>query len=221
MILSKDEIKTALEKGEISIDPLPENLQYSNSSVDLRLGEEFLHWNQESIKQIPSAGLVPALDPSRLTDFSALRRLYLVQAAVDQEGCYIIKPWDLVLGLTLETLELPLESGIAARVEGRSTLARIGLMVHLTAPTIHLGWNGKIALEIANVGPWEIKLRPNDLRICQLVFERVGESPVATGPNPNSKDKHPPAVHRNTPPSLQTPPRVKMPSTLPTQPPKA
>jgi dCTP deaminase len=79
------------------------------------------------------------------------------------------------LGVTHEWVELPLAAGIAARVEGRSTLARMGLVVHLTAPIIHAGWEGKITLEMVNLGGWPIKLRPRELRICQLVFERVGE----------------------------------------------
>jgi len=53
----------------------------------------------------------------------------------------------------------------------------MGLAVHLTAPTIHAGWEGKITLEMVNLGGWPIKLRPGELRICQLVFERVGEFP--------------------------------------------
>ena len=178
MILSRDEIHAALDSGEITLDPRPEDPQYSNSSVDLFLGAELFHWDRQQIDQISTTGLSSVLDSSLTTNFHALSSRYLVPVSVDEEGCCVLSPGDLLLGLTREKLQLPMESRIAARVEGRSTLARMGLMVHLSAPTIQLGWSGKIALEMVNLGPWEIKLRPNDLRICQLVFERVGESPT-------------------------------------------
>ena len=120
-------------------------------------------------------GLSNVLDPSKITQFHALSSQYLVEAPTDSEGCFLLNPWEFVLGITREMVELPRESRIAARVEGRSTLARVGLMIHLTAPTIHLGWSGHIALEILNVGPWPLTLRPDELSICQLIFERVGE----------------------------------------------
>jgi dCTP deaminase len=69
------------------------------------------------------------------------------------------------------------EARIAARVEGRSSLARIGLMVHLTAPTIHAGFEGHITLEMLNHSPFHLKHVPDKTRICQLIFERLGETP--------------------------------------------
>ena len=176
MILSRDEIRLAIENGEIKIDPLPQERQYSTSALDLYLGDRFQFWDKERIDQIPTMGLSSVLDPSLMARFSALSSQYLIPAPTDAEGCCPLSPWEFVLGVTRETVELPRESRIAARVEGRSTLARIGLMVHLTAPTIHLGWSGQIALEILNIGPWPLTLRPNELSVCQLIFERVGES---------------------------------------------
>ena len=74
-------------------------------------------------------------------------------------------------------LSLPPQSRIAARVEGRSTLARLGLVIHLTAPIIHAGFSGIIALEMYHFGPHPLRLWPGRHSICQLVFERVGGEP--------------------------------------------
>ena len=176
MILSEDEIRQAIEQGSIRVEPTPQDLQYSSTSLDLRLGEVFYRWDDDSIDALPQSGMDNTLDPSRMLSFSALSNQFMIPAEVDAEGCHVIRPGDFVLGITHEWVELPLESAIAARVEGRSSLARMGLAVHLTAPTIQAGWNGKITLEMVNLGPWPIKLRPYELRPCQLIFERVGES---------------------------------------------
>lgn len=174
MILSDDEIKAAVQNGEIIIDPPPEPDQYSASSLDLRLGDEFFSWNKEKIDRLTKQGLGNVLDPSRMAGFNILSSDFMSPIVCDGEGCCIIQPTDFLLGVTYERIELPIESKIAARVEGRSSLARVGLTAHLTAPTIQAGWNGKITLEVVNLGSWPVKLRPKELRLCQLVFERVG-----------------------------------------------
>jgi dCTP deaminase len=87
----------------------------------------------------------------------------------------------MVLGKTLEKVELPLlPDGIclAARVEGRSSYARCGLLVHFTAPTIHAGFIGTITLELINLGSIPILLYPAT-PICQLIIEQVHGTPVA------------------------------------------
>jgi dCTP deaminase len=78
---------------------------------------------------------------------------------------------------------LPRKNKLAARVEGRRTLARLGLSVHLTAPTIHAGFSGRIALEIYNAGIHVLKLSPGKLHICQLIFERLERVPRLGKPN--------------------------------------
>ena len=175
MILSAEEIKEAIEREDIRIDPAPDSSQYSSTSLDMRLGEGFYRWNEGEITKFPDSGITNIVDPSRMRNFSALSSRFLAAADVDAEGCHVIHPRDFVLALTHEWVELPLESGIAARVEGRSSLARMGLSIHLTAPTIQAGWSGPITLEIVNLGPWPIKLRPHELKICQLILERVGQ----------------------------------------------
>jgi dCTP deaminase len=85
-------------------------------------------------------------------------------------GGWDLEPGPLVLGWTRERVKLPTAGRLAARVEGKSGLARIGLGIHVTAPVIHSGFEGTIQLEIINHGPMPIRLRPG-LPICQLVFE--------------------------------------------------
>ena len=80
--------------------------------------------------------------------------------------------------LTKETIGLPVTSRLAARVEGRSSLARLGVGIHVTAPTIHAGFKGPIQLEIFNFGPFEIGLEP-DMKICQLILEQTLGTPQA------------------------------------------
>lgn len=72
---------------------------------------------------------------------------------------------------------MPKLSKLAARVEGRSTLARLGLVVHMTAPVIHSDFDGVIVLEMYNFSRYPLLLWPNRLRICQLVFEQLSGEP--------------------------------------------
>jgi len=91
------------------------------------------------------------------------------------EAPYSLKPRQFILGRTLERIELPTDKGtphLAARIEGKSSWARCGLMVHFTAPTVHPGWAGPLTLEIINLGPMTFVLRPR-MRIAQLIVEEV------------------------------------------------
>ena len=89
---------------------------------------------------------------------------------------YILGPNDFVLGWTNETIDLPNHSRLAARVEGKSSLARLAIGVHITAPTIHAGFKGQVQLEIWNHGPLRVKLM-SDMRVCQLIFEQTLGTP--------------------------------------------
>ena len=85
------------------------------------------------------------------------------------------------MGQTLETVSFPLNSAgdicYSARVEGKSSLARCGMLVHFTAPTIHSGFYGPITLEIINLGASGILLYP-EMFVCQLIIEEVRGQPV-------------------------------------------
>jgi dCTP deaminase len=110
------------------------------------------------------------IDPSH-EKFVAERTLAKItnQIIIDPTG-YSLVPRKLTLGWTIERVELPAHSRLAARVEGKSSLARLGLGVHITAPTIHSGFANPIRLEIINHGVVPIRLRVG-MRICQLIFE--------------------------------------------------
>src|SRR5262249_51789069 len=94
---------------------------------------------------------------------------------VDAEG-YLLNRDQLILAWTTEYISLRPASRVAARIEGKSSLARLGLAVHMTAPTIHAGFDGHIRLEIVNHGPLPIRLRPG-MRLCQLIFEQTLGTP--------------------------------------------
>src|SRR4051812_14953344 len=89
---------------------------------------------------------------------------------------YVFRSHTFLLGWTIEKIWLPQRSRLAARVEGKSSLARLGLGVHITAPTIHAGFDGQIRLEIVNHGPLPITVKPG-MRICQLIFEATLGTP--------------------------------------------
>jgi dCTP deaminase len=158
--------------GAIVIDPPPEDEHYDPSSLDLLLGEDFQMWDRHRLSQ---KGAEITLDLA-LHAFPETAINYLQDAPL-QDGCLIIPPyakhpWHF-LCQTRSRIVLRREHRIAARVEGKSSLARLGLMVHLTAPTVHTTFGGRITLEVINLGPFSLRLVPHRTRICQIIFERV------------------------------------------------
>jgi deoxycytidine triphosphate deaminase len=97
------------------------------------------------------------------------------KTTIPDEG-YVLYRNKLILGFTKEYVDLRLDTKYAARVEGKSSLARLGLSVHITAPTIHSGFDGCVRLEIVNHGPLPIRLR-SGMSICQLIFEQTLGTP--------------------------------------------
>ena len=90
---------------------------------------------------------------------------------LSNDNNFVMKPNQFVIAKTLESVTLPLH--IAARIEGKSSHARIGLSVHVTAPTVHAGFQGSLYLEMYNIGPFDIVLR-SEMEIAQLILEHVG-----------------------------------------------
>ena len=89
---------------------------------------------------------------------------------IDKDKAFYLHPGELALGITIERLSLP--NDLVGWLDGRSSLARLGLMVHITAHTIDPGWDGRITLEFANIGKLPLALRPN-MRICAISFEQL------------------------------------------------
>lgn len=100
---------------------------------------------------------------------------------VGADGSVVIPREAFVLVRTLEHITFPIKSKLAARVEGRSKLARLGLTAHITAPVIHAGFSGRITLEVVNHGPFDLRVRPRVSRLCQLIIEEVKGVPRRGG----------------------------------------
>jgi len=182
VILSDREIRAALERGSIRITPDPriDAALWSSTAVDLRLGEPVSTW------VFPPQQAMQRFSPGAPTfDLAALIAEFLRPVTRTNEG-FLIEPGRLYLGWTQERLQLPHRARLAARVEGKSSLARLGLGVHVSAPTIHAGFGATdldpsfvgnpIQLEIWNTGPLPVALQPG-LRICQLILEWVDGTP--------------------------------------------
>lgn len=178
MILSNVKIHEALDKGWLKITPEPsprrkgsgaEECPYQTSSVDLRLGSE-ISWLREGM---------PANVDLRKGGFAKLFGPNSETRQITEEQPFALEPRKFVLARTLERVELPiLQAGtcLAARIEGRSSFARSGLLVHFTAPTIHAGFKGTITLEMINFGPLTIMLYPG-MFVAQLIIEMVDGLP--------------------------------------------
>jgi dCTP deaminase len=178
VILSNVEIHRALDAGNIIISPEPTprfpslanpRSPYDTTAVNLRLSKSL----SISVEDPPIA-----FDLRKPGLAKLLGNVY--RAKEMDEGGHSLKPGRFVLGNTIETITLPIREGrpvYAARVEGRSSFARCGLLIHFTAPTIHAGFDGTITLEIMNLGKSDIMLYP-ELEIAQLIFERVDGTPT-------------------------------------------
>jgi dCTP deaminase len=164
VILTDREIQIALQQEHLFIEPRPGPAAYSSTSVDLTLGTTFAEW-----RPMPGGPIRPAAPGFRYTDF--VRNQQIQEVAV-----YFLKPNSFVLAWTTEVISIPIHSRLAARVEGKSSLARLGIGVHLTAPTVHCGFKGNIQLEVLNSGPNEIILDAG-MPICQLIFEQTTGTP--------------------------------------------
>ena len=173
MILSNREIQLAIDERRLIIEPEPEPREpksnetcpYQTSSVDLRLGNEISCFRE---------GINLDVD-LRDGDFVSKMKPHFEVHQLTEDEPFVLHPHRLVLGQTFERVELPIVNEgdcLAARVEGRSSFARCGLLVHFTAPTIHAGFAGTITLELINLGPYALSLFPRT-PICQLIVETV------------------------------------------------
>lgn len=165
MILSDRDIKKALREGRIKVTPKPDlKTQLGSSSLDLRLGHSFRAFKH---------GKQPFVDPFDPETTKEMTE----EITIGKKETYAIHPNEFVLASTLEWVEW--SDDLAARVEGRSSLGRLGLVIHSTAGHIDAGWRGTITLELRNIGMVPILLYPT-MRVCQLIFEPL--SSVADQP---------------------------------------
>jgi dCTP deaminase len=154
MLLSDRDIKAELSSGRIGLDPLDLGM-IQPSSIDVRLDRYFRLFDNHKY---------PFIDPRE--DQNELTRLVEVK---DGEP-FILHPGEFVLGSTYEQTTLP--DDIAARLEGKSSLGRLGLLTHSTAGFVDPGFSGHVTLELSNVATLPIKLWPG-MKIGQLCFIRL------------------------------------------------
>jgi dCTP deaminase len=164
MILTDREIQIALDRGLIAIEPRPPTEALSSTSIDLMLAGSFAEWSEGRTIRPGAAGY----------DYTAVARDF--QRRQDAAR-YSLRPAGFVLAWTAERVSIPADSKLAARVEGKSSLARLGVGIHVTAPTIHSGFRGQIQLEMFNFGP-NIVVLDAGMRICQLIFELTEGTPT-------------------------------------------
>jgi dCTP deaminase len=155
----------SLDRGLIAIKPRPDVEAFTSTAIDLTLDPVI------ALVRDPTSAVETTINP-RARGFNAenVIRDLSDQSRIDPKTGFSLVPRRLALGWTLEYVELKIETRLAARVEGKSSLARLGLVVHMTAPTIHAGFKGRIRLEMMNHGAVPIRLWPG-MRICQLIFE--------------------------------------------------
>ena len=154
MLLSDRDIREQLETGRVGLDPLDLGM-IQPSSIDVRLDKYFRLFDNHKY-----AFIDPATDQAELTE--------LIEIS-DGEP-FILHPGEFVLGSTYELVTLP--DDIAARLEGKSSLGRLGLLTHSTAGFVDPGFSGHVTLELSNVATLPIKLWPG-MKIGQLCFIRL------------------------------------------------
>lgn len=167
MIYSDGDLRSALETGVLSIEPRPARVLFSTSAVDLRLDRRFSIFDAlpDGTEIVVRAGTANA---------ESVAQRYGRTVSVPLDSHIDLPPRSFALAYTLERVSLP--PGLAARVEGKSSIARLGLSIHQSAPTVHAGFRGNIRLEIANVGPFVCRLHPG-MQICQLIIEELKNLP--------------------------------------------
>ncbi len=151
-VLSDRSIKAALESEQIVIEPLDTNC-IQPASVDVKLDNTirvFRSWTQHHFIDVKK-------DQSELTELIEF----------NEDNPFLLHPGNFILGSTLEWIEIAAD--LVARLEGKSSLGRIGLLIHSTAGYIDPGWKGQLTLELSNVSNLPIMLYPK-MKIAQLSF---------------------------------------------------
>jgi dCTP deaminase len=157
VILSDKAIREELESGGIVIDPLGEEA-LQPSSVDLRTDRYFRVFRNDT---------TPFIDPKKAQeDLTEL-------VEVEDGAAFILHPGEFVLGSTLERVALGPD--LVARLEGKSSLGRLGLLIHSTAGFVDAGWDGHLTLELSNVANLPIAIYPG-MKIGQISFLRMTEA---------------------------------------------
>ncbi len=172
MILPDHEIKRLLREGVLKIEPLddPEN-QIQPAWVDLRLGNEFMIFKVTG---------TPYIDTRNKTEG------YTEEVRIENDRPFIIHPGEFVLGKVMEYIKVP--DDLVGSVDGRSSLGRLGIVVHTTSSSVNPGWEGYLVLEMANVGKMPVALYPG-MRVCKITFHKM-TSPAEVPYNKRENSKY-------------------------------
>lgn len=156
MVLSDRDIKKKLQDKSIVLSPQPADDHISSFSIDLHLSNDFYVFEYSKM---------PFLDPMNKDIDMPVRKV-----TVKDGERFIMQTNAFVLGSTVEHIELP--DNLVGRVEGRSSLGRLGIVIHSTAPHFDPGFRGQLTLELGNIGSMPVALYPG-MRICAISFEEL------------------------------------------------
>ncbi len=168
MRLSDGDILERLNQNSIQLEPRPDDSAIAGISVDLRLDHRFRVFSNNSVTHLDLSG-----DRNQLE--RDIDRTMSKEIALDDNESFFIHPGELVLGATLESVTIP--DDLVGWLDGRSSLARLGLMVHVTAGRIDPGWQGQVVLEFYNNGKLPLALKPG-MVICALSFETLSRPAI-------------------------------------------
>lgn len=158
MILSDRDIRAALDDGRIKISPEPDlREQLGSCSIDFRLGNKFRVFKHNKY---------PFIAPNN----KQLMEEIMEEIEIPDGEQFVMRPGEFVLAHTVEHLTLP--DDLLGRIEGRSSLGRIGIIVHGTASIFDPGWIGVPVLELGNLGMMPVSLKPK-MKICSFTFEEL------------------------------------------------
>lgn len=163
MRLCDTDIVKYLQDGLIKIEPSPAYDQISGVTVDVKLGSKFRVFQAHAAPYIDLSG--PKADVQ-----AALDRVMSDEISIAEDESFFLHPGELAIAVTHESVSLP--SNIVGWLDGRSSLARLGLMVHVTAHRIDPGWSGNIVLEFFNSGKLPLALKPG-MKIGAISFEML------------------------------------------------
>jgi len=174
MILSDKDIRKYISEGKIKITPSPNfKVQLGSCSIDFHLGHTFKIFNHSKY---------PYIDPRNVSLSSEIMK----EIIVPKGEAFIMRPGEFCLATTIENLEIA--DDLLGRLEGRSSLGRLGIIVHSTAARFDPGWDGRPVMELGNIGVMPVALYPG-MRICSFTFEQVS-TPVDTPYNKRKDAKY-------------------------------
>lgn len=183
MRLSDVDIERYLADQKLKIEPKPERDAINGVTVDVRLGYQFRVFSEYTLPFIDLSAPKEALSAS-------LEKVMSDEILLDDDTLFYLHPGELALAVTLESISIP--DDLVGWLDGRSSLARLGLMVHVTAHRIDPGWQGQIVLEFFNSGKLPLALKPG-MKIGALSFETLttpAKRPYHSREDAKYKDQH-------------------------------